>query len=629
MASPPSPVSQNSIVMSGVSTNSSVSCNGGSTGAAAAGVEKLVSDIESLLYRPADETFSDVIIHVDGKRVAAHRCILAVRCPYFRRLFAAAAENKNKNKNKEERREEDATKAVEVKLETLMKNNDKGEKVGYEAFMAVMGYVYGSGGLNPVVCSSSVSCLDPSCPHITCRPAIEFVLEILRASSILEISELKAAAQQHLMNMVHNAQVDDILLILAVADAHSALHLHSMCLQVIAHSELSILTLEKELSKSAMEEVVDLRRRLGVPELDMDSPQAKQCKRVYRALDLDDVELVQMLLKEERTTLNYTYGLHYAAMYCDPKIMVDLLKLEIADTNMRNERGFTVLHVAALRREPQMIGALLARGANLQDVTPDGRTALQICRRLGKKTVAQDVDDECQKDHLCIEILEQAERNTLAFSKPTADVFSVPLWQEKELQESLSYLENRVALGRLLFPQQSKILLSITHLDSTPQFTGVDNCSSVTSTRVKSGRRELKQVVDSRETPAMIQAGGPLFNSHGNEVKMTAVNEALLQRIVALRTTVEWAHRIFPNCSRVVDTYVTDEEVLDLSEKESSEEQIKKKRRFAELNLMLAEAFIKDMAEIDNQNMSRKVTRSLLSSSLTSSTINEIGCTID
>ncbi len=49
-----------------------------------------------------------------------------------------------------------------------------------------------------------------------------------------------------------------------------------------------------------------------------------------RALDLDDVELVQMLLKEERTTLNYTYGLHYAAMYCDPKIMVDLLKLETA-----------------------------------------------------------------------------------------------------------------------------------------------------------------------------------------------------------------------------------------------------------------------------------------------------------
>jgi hypothetical protein len=108
-------------------------------------------------------------------------------------------------------------------------------------------------------------------------PAQHSVLPKLSVKLLFDV-----VMQQHLMNMVHNAQVDDVLLILAVADAHGALHLHSMCLQVIAHSELSILTLEKQLSKSAMEEVVDLRCRLGVPELDMDSPQAKQCKRIYR-----------------------------------------------------------------------------------------------------------------------------------------------------------------------------------------------------------------------------------------------------------------------------------------------------------------------------------------------------------
>jgi hypothetical protein len=163
-----------------------------------------------------------------------------------------------------------------------------------------------------------------------------------------------------------------------------------------------------------------------------------------RALDLDDVELVQMLLMEERTTINSTYGLHYAAMYCDPKIMADLLKLEIADTNVRNQRGFTVLHVAALRREPQTIGALLAKGAHVRDVTPDGRTALQISRRLGKKTDG-DVDDEYNKDRLSIDILEQAGKK-FACSKPTADVLSVTLSSEKELHESLSYLENRGSL---------------------------------------------------------------------------------------------------------------------------------------------------------------------------------------
>jgi hypothetical protein len=114
------------------------------------------------------------------------------------------------------------------------------------------------------------------------------------------------------------------------------------------------------------------------------------------------------------------------------------------DTNVRNQRGFTVLHVAALRREPQTIGALLAKGAHVRDVTPDGRTALQISRRLGKKTDG-DVDDEYNKDRLSIDILEQAGKK-FACSKPTADVLSVTLSSEKELHESLSYLENRGSL---------------------------------------------------------------------------------------------------------------------------------------------------------------------------------------
>ncbi len=87
------------------------------------------------------------------------------------------------------------------------------------------------------------------------------------------------------------------------------------------------------------------------------------------------------------------------------------------------------------------------------------------------------------------------------------------------------------------------------------------------------------------------------------------------------------AHKIFPNCSKVIDTYVVDDEVLDLSESESaiSEEQVKKKRRFAELNYMLAEAFLKDIAEIDNQNISGKLSNPLCSSSSTSSTLADVG----
>jgi regulatory protein NPR1 len=184
--SPASPVSQ----MSGSNSSVLSGCKRGrGEGGGEGGAEKLVSDIESLLHRSPDESFSDVSIYVEGKRVHAHRCILAVRCPYFRSFFSAAAA-------KERERREDNTAAaatasvMEVKLETVM----RGEKVGYEAFMAVMSYVYGSGTKEFAFC---VSCFDSSCPHVTCRPAIEFLLEILRASSVLEISDLKAAAQVH------------------------------------------------------------------------------------------------------------------------------------------------------------------------------------------------------------------------------------------------------------------------------------------------------------------------------------------------------------------------------------------------------------------------------------------------
>jgi regulatory protein NPR1 len=266
--SPASPASQ----MSG--SNSSVWSGSKRGGGGEGGAEKLVSDIESLLHLSPDESFSDVSIFVEGKRVHAHRCILAVRCPYFRIFFSAAAA-------KERERKEDNTAAaatasvMEVKLETVM----RGEKVGYEAFMAVMSYVYGSGTKEFAFC---VSCFDSSCPHVTCRPAIEFVLEILRASSVLEISDLKAAAQQHLVNVVTYTQVDEVLLILAVAETHQVAQLYTMCLQVIASSDLDTLTLEKELSRFALGDVMDQRLKLGLPGSAMSSLQLKQCKRIYR-----------------------------------------------------------------------------------------------------------------------------------------------------------------------------------------------------------------------------------------------------------------------------------------------------------------------------------------------------------
>lgn len=102
-----------------------------------------------------------------------------------------------------------------------------------------------------------------------------------------------------------------------------------------------------------------------------------------------------------------------------------------------------MLHVAVMRREPEAVANLLAKGAHLRDVTPDGRTATLISKRLTKKSDCE--IEEYQKDRLCIEILQQAE-HVNAIPKPTLDMLAVPLSSEKELKSTLLYLENRGSL---------------------------------------------------------------------------------------------------------------------------------------------------------------------------------------
>lgn len=46
-----------------------------------------------------------------------------------------------------------------------------------------------------------------------------------------------------------------------------------------------------------------------------------------RALDLDDIELVQMLLDEKKLDLDGAYALHYTAAYCNARTLARLLDL--------------------------------------------------------------------------------------------------------------------------------------------------------------------------------------------------------------------------------------------------------------------------------------------------------------
>jgi regulatory protein NPR1 len=145
----------------------------GSSGSRGGLFEKLGSDLGALIHAP-DEDYSDLTVIAGGKKVPVHRCILAARCPGLRKVLRETEESGNSKR--------------ELQLNSVVQNGT----IGYEAFMAVIGYVYG-GKLQPW--PVAVPCYDSSCSHFTCRPAIDYVLEILCAAQLFTLPEVKTVAE--------------------------------------------------------------------------------------------------------------------------------------------------------------------------------------------------------------------------------------------------------------------------------------------------------------------------------------------------------------------------------------------------------------------------------------------------
>lgn len=250
--------------------------------------------------------------------------------------------------------------------------------------------------------------------------------------------------QRHLLDIIEKAAADDVLVVLSVANVCGSVCevLLGRCVEIVVNSDVDIVTLDRVLSADIAKQIMDARLELGLVGPEGNNFPDKHVKRLHRALDSDDVELVRMLLKEGNTSLDDACALHYAVAYCNAKTTTELLDLAIADVNHTNSRGYTVLHVAATRREPKIIVSLLTKGARPSDLTLDGRKALQISKRLTKAADYHKSTEKgmpTPKDRLCIEILEQAES-----MDPLLGEASVSLAiAGDDLRMKLVYLENR------------------------------------------------------------------------------------------------------------------------------------------------------------------------------------------
>ena len=138
-------------------------------------LQLLSINLESLFDSPEAFYGDAKLILADEREVSFHRFIVAARSPFFKNALAAAAEK-------------DPQKSSTAGTKLDLKNIATDYEVGFDSVAAVMAYVY-SGRVRPPPKGVS-DCADEDCRHVSCRPAVDFMVEVLYLAFVFQIPEL-------------------------------------------------------------------------------------------------------------------------------------------------------------------------------------------------------------------------------------------------------------------------------------------------------------------------------------------------------------------------------------------------------------------------------------------------------
>lgn len=295
--------------------------------------------------------------------------------------------------------------------------------VGYEVFLLLLQFLYsGQVSLAPPKHEPRPNCSDRGCWHTHCSSAVDLALDTLAAARSFGVEPLTLLTQKQLSSMVEKASIEDVMKVLQASHKQEMQQLYNTCTHLVAKSGLPPEILAKHLPFDIVAKINELRltssltRRRSSPLMAPPSEPEDQQKirRMRRALDDADVELVKLMVMGEGLNLDDALALHYAVQYCSREVVKALLELGAADVNrLAAPAGKTPLHIAAEMVCPDMVAVLLDHHADPNVQTADGVTPLDVLRALTSEFLFKGAVPglshiEPNKLRLCLELVQSA-----------------------------------------------------------------------------------------------------------------------------------------------------------------------------------------------------------------------------
>ncbi|KAL6138027.1 hypothetical protein ACLB2K_063315 [Fragaria x ananassa] len=378
------------------------------------------------------QAFSDVTFSVEGRLVHAHRCILAARSLFFRKFFCGPDPPSGLDP---------VSSPGSCRSGTSSSTSQRGgmsssqvipvNSVGYEVFLLLLQFLYsGQVSIVPQKHEPRPNCGERGCWHTHCTSAVDLALDTLAAARSFGVEQLALLTQKQLASMVEKASIDDVMKVLLASRKQDMHQLWTTCSHLVAKSGLPPEVLAKHLPIDVVAKIEELRLKSSIARLSMmphhhhhhhhhDMGAAadledQKIRRMRRALDSSDVELVKLMVMGEGLNLDEALALHYAVESCSREVVKALLELGAADVNYpAGPAGKTPLHIASEMVSPDMVAVLLDHHADPNVRTVDGVTPLDVLRTLTsdflfKGAVPGLTHIEPNKLRLCLELVQSA-----------------------------------------------------------------------------------------------------------------------------------------------------------------------------------------------------------------------------